>query len=256
MFKILPRKGRRPSARRPESTRRFEAPLTPAQDLAVIGDVHGCDSLLQALLDQIEAEAPEAQLVLVGDLIDRGEASAQVLDMVFARRARCIALRGNHEELMLEFLEVPERAGARWLRNGGLQTLASFDIGGVTERTPDEGLRHARDQLRASLGAEKEAWLRACPRAWTSGNVTVTHAGADPWLPISAQKPSCLTWGHPDFGLRARTDGIWVVHGHTIVETPVCDQGIISVDTGAYASGRLTSALISGQGVRFISVGA
>ncbi|MDF2143184.1 metallophosphoesterase [Paenirhodobacter sp. CAU 1674] len=254
MFRILPRKSNGPSRRAAEPTRRFDVPLAPARDLAVIGDVHGCDGLLQTLLARLEVQAPGAQLVFVGDLIDRGEASSRVLDTVHAQRDQCITLRGNHEELMLDFLDAPERAGARWLRNGGLQTLASFDIGGVTEHANEASMRRARDQLRDRLGPEKEAWLRSCPRAWGSGNVTVTHAGADPWVPITAQKGRCLTWGHPDFGLRARTDGVWIVHGHTIVPEPVCDQGVISVDTGAFATGRLTAALISSQGVCFVTV--
>ncbi len=96
------------------------APPVPEGVVSVVGDVHGCARQLRDLLKRLPG-----QIVLVGDLVDRGEESKAVLDMVMAR-TDVISLMGNHEEMLLAFLNNPEGAGAAWLRHGGLQTLASY----------------------------------------------------------------------------------------------------------------------------------
>ena len=136
MRRLLERLSRRGA----QAAARFDAPLAPDRPLAVIGDVHGRDALLGRLLGTIAERAPEAQVVLVGDLIDRGEQSAEVLRRV-AGRGDLVCVRGNHEAMCLEFLDDPEAYGPRWLFNGGLQTLASFGVGGVTERSRGDALR-------------------------------------------------------------------------------------------------------------------
>ena len=77
------------------------------------------------------------------------------------------------------------------------------------------------------------------------------HAGADPAVAIEDQTRGTLLWGHPEFHKTPRNDDTWVVHGHTIVDAPVAENGIISIDTGAYATGRLTVAHVSSDGVTF-----
>ncbi|SOC04710.1 serine/threonine protein phosphatase 1 [Rhodobacter sp. JA431] len=229
-------------------------PPAPERPLAVIGDVHGMSTLFERMLENLAREAPEASVLCVGDLVDRGENSAEVLRRAWACSEMLTVLLGNHEEMLLSFLDAPTREGPRWLRNGGLQTLASFGVGGVSESSSAARLVAAADELREKMGDELERWLRGLPRMVQSGNIVVTHAGADPWRPISQQSDHVLTWGHRDFGQRPRTDGLWIVHGHTIVPEPVCDRGQISVDTGAYAGNGLTAALISVEGVRFLRV--
>lgn len=221
------------------------APSTP---LAVIGDVHGRADLLSKAL-----KGSVGTTILVGDYIDRGEDSAGVL-RALAERDDLICLMGNHEEMLLKFLDTPEDHGRRWLRYGGLQTLASFGVTGAMETSGAQELERARDSLAEAMGPALIDWVRARPSMWQSGNVAITHAGADPAIPMAAQSPQVLRWGHPDFYSTPRTDGIWVVHGHTIVETPAMRNGRVSVDTGAYATGRLTMALITDQGVSFETV--
>jgi serine/threonine protein phosphatase 1 len=230
----------------------FDEPLSPGEPLAVIGDVHGRDDLLGRLLAALKAKAPEHRVVLVGDLIDRGEESAAVLRRV-ASRPDLVVVRGNHESMCLDFLDDPERHGPRWLANGGLQTLASFGVGGLTERSGGKALWDARDRLAAAMGVELIAWLRALPMVWQSGNVVVTHAGADPRRPIGDQEEEALLWGHPLFEKTPRGDGLWVVHGHIIRPGPLLEPGRIGVDTGAYATGRLTAVLILEGRVQFAS---
>jgi serine/threonine protein phosphatase 1 len=239
----------------------FKAPSMSPQtlpdagrDIAIVADVHGMDGALEAILDLLAREAPQARVIFVGDLIDRGDNSAQVLRQVCGLGDTVEVLLGNHEEMALNFLNNPEQNGEKWLRYGGLQTLASFGIGGIRETSFGTELEIARDAFRDALGENLVQWLRERPRIWRGGNVAVTHAGADPWRPIEMQTAHDLTWGHPDFGKRARRDGLWVVHGHEIVSDPVCAAGIISIDTGAYAGGRLTAAILSDGTVRFLGV--
>lgn len=223
--------------------------VAPDAPMAVIGDVHGRADLLEKLLGQI---GTDRALFCVGDYVDRGDRSADVLALL-QERPDITCLRGNHEEMLLAFLEDPDSTGPRWLRYGGLQTLASFGIRGLSDTSRGADLIQARDRLRVAMGDAMIAWLGDMPLWHLSGNVAVTHAGADPHCPIDEQSAGRLLWGHPDFFKSARRDGVWVVHGHTIVDAASARSGRISVDTGAYATGRLTAALIGPDGVEFIS---
>ncbi len=237
----------------------FDAALAPSERIAVIGDVHGCDWLLLSLLNRLGARDPSPdRLIFTGDLIDRGENSAGVLSIAFGLQRRLgkglVVLRGNHEQMMLDFLDAPTTMAARWLQYGGLQTLASFGIGGATETMSDAQAVRVRDKLAEALGPTLIDWLWDLPALYTNGNVHVVHAGADPALPLAGQSAHTLTWGHPDFLRRARLDRQWVVHGHTVVDTVEAHAGRIGVDTGAYATGRLSAAIIDATGLTAISV--
>lgn len=221
----------------------------PDSPFYAIGDVHGCFDQLRALLDRMDPDLP---IVLVGDLVDRGDHSAEVLRLVQSRPG-VVSLMGNHERMLLDFLDNPEGEGPRWLRVGGLQTLASFGIAGAGNLGDPAALRAARDTLAEMLGPELTAWIAARPLTWQSGNVAVVHAAADPKLPMEDQKPETLIWGHPAFERRQRTDGLWVVHGHTIVDTPSAEAGRISIDTGAFATGNLTAAYIAPEQIEFLT---
>jgi serine/threonine protein phosphatase 1 len=214
-------------------------PIAPEHDFIAVGDIHGQFHLLERLL---KAE-PDLPIVFVGDYVDRGDQSAQVL-AALKSRPDDICLMGNHEEMMLNFLDKPEESGPRWLRNGGLQTMASFGVAGLSDATHGRGLITARDRLAEAMGADMIDWLSQLPTQYTTGNVAVVHAGADPQLPMAEQSRSTLLWGHPEFGRRPRQDGMWVVHGHTIVDEARSEGGVVSIDTGAYATGRLTAAYV------------
>lgn len=235
-------------ARMRGKTPRFD-PVNPAEPFFAIGDIHGRVDLLTSLLRQLDSGLP---VIFVGDYVDRGENSAEVLRVVRGRRG-ALGLKGNHEVMMLDFLENPKRNGPNWLRNGGLQTLASFGVAGLTDTSGGDELKAARDALATAMGQGLINWLKARPLFYRSGNVAVVHAGADPGVDIEDQDETHLLWGHPDFARRARPDGLWIVHGHRIVDVPRADNGVISIDTGAYATGRLTAALIAPDGVDFVS---
>lgn len=224
---------------------RFQGgPPAPDQAFYAIGDVHGRDDLLEPLLTRLLDQAEP--IVLVGDYVDRGENSADVLDRLHALRAnpQVICLRGNHEEMMLKFLEKPKKHGRIWLRYGGLQTLGSYGIGGITADAGPDDLMQARDALAVALG-DQHAWLLRLPYVWQSGNMAVVHAGADPARAIDDQPTRAFAWGHQDFATKCRTDGTWVIYGHVIVPQVNISDGKVAIDTGAYASNRLTAVHVT-----------
>ncbi|WP_417585448.1 metallophosphoesterase family protein [Pelagibacterium sp.] len=227
----------------------FPAPI-PDTPLCVVGDVHGCLSVLEDLLQKVPQDH---QIILVGDYIDRGEQSADVLRYL-SMETSITCLMGNHEDMLLRFLEDPGREGGRWIRNGGLQTLASFGIRGVRPQMTLEELTSCRDQLHAAMGDHLISWIGGLATSVLSGNILVAHAGADPFTVPEAQSRDVLIWGHPDFLYTARRDGIWVVHGHTIVQEAGAKHGRIAVDTGAYATGVLSAVCLSEREISVISV--
>lgn len=228
--------------------------LAPDTSFYAVGDIHGRLDLLQTLLSQLDDDCP---VVFVGDYVDRGDYSAQVLrqlrHLTDTSDGRVVCLLGNHEDMLLRFLEAPERAGRLWLTNGGLQTLASFGVGAIPMLPTGDDAARAATQLRAAMGEEFLTWLANLPLTWASGNVTVVHAALDPRCPTGKQQRKTCLWGHPQFRKQSRRDGQWVVHGHTIVDEPRISGGVISIDTGAFATDHLTAARISKGGVHFTS---
>lgn len=222
-------------------------PIAPESGFHAVGDIHGRIDLLDQVLRDLPTDLP---IICVGDYIDRGDHSAEVLRRLIAR-PDILCLRGNHEDMLLSFLDAPQDKGTRWIRYGGLQTLASFGVTGISQSTSGIDLKIAADALRRAMGPELIDWLRMLPLMHQTGNVTVVHAGADPSKPLDQQEHRTLTWGHADFLSKPRRDGQWVVHGHTIVDQANVTDGRIAVDTGAYATGKLSVARITPGEVEF-----
>ena len=235
----------------------FDANPAPAGPVMAIGDIHGRADLLERLLDRIAGEDPASPLVFLGDYVDRGEQSAVVLRRLAGLADQwsgpVVCLMGNHERMMLDFLETPETSAARWMRSGGLQALASFAVGGMTENPGPEDARAAADRLRDAMGDDLLAWLAGLALQHASGNVHFVHAAADPDLPMSLQPPRTLLWGHPAFATTPRGDGQFVVHGHTVVDSPEISAGRVAIDTGAWFTGRLTAARITPGAIGFLT---
>lgn len=223
--------------------------ICPDKPLAVIGDIHGRADLLRDLLVSIPSDH---QIICVGDYVDRGEQSAEVI-RILRSRPDILCLMGNHEDMFLQFLDTPDRSGDRWLRYGGLQTLQSFGVPIEYDQAAAKRFVECRDALLAAMGPDAVEWLRGLPVWWSSGNVGVVHAAADPTRALTDQERSILCWGHPEFLTQPRQDGIWIVHGHTIVDKAHADHGRIAVDTGGYATGRLSAALVAPGHIEFIS---
>lgn len=231
-----------------------------------VGDIHGRADLLDQILEEILADITAAplnepcRLIFLGDYVDRGPASAAVLARLAAlpetldsaQIDEIICLRGNHEVMLEEFLADPEGAAPRWFRNGGLETLLSFDVRGVRPGDTGAVLHGIRDRLVAALGPGR-AWLDTLTSLAVYGNTAFSHAGGHPGRTIEDQSEQDLYWGSRQFHKQDRADGLWMVHGHYIHDEPGITGQRIAVDTGAYHSGRLTAARIAPGSVRFLS---
>ncbi len=235
----------------------------PETTVLAVGDIHGCFKILREVFraasqEKIVLPSEQPNIVFLGDYIDRGEQSDAVLIALHALQKefpdKIICLQGNHEQMMLGFLDAPEQWGGLWLSNGGLQTLSSFGVGRVSETSSGNALIAARNQLRQKLPCGVEDWLRNQPKYWQSGNLIFSHAGAHPNRPISDQDDAALVWGESEFLSRDRSDGIWIVHGHNAVTRAGAMNGRVAIDTGAYFSGILTIAVIKPSGeINFFS---
>lgn len=226
--------------------------IAPDEPFFAIGDIHGCLPQMQTLLAQLDGPGPR---IFLGDYVDRGPQSAQVLSELFTLQMEnpddVVCLKGNHEVMLLDFIDDPLGRGARWLKFGGLDTLASFGI--AADAMADDGLDAAL-ALERALPDGMLQWLRALPLRWSSGNMHCVHASMNPDKPPHKQSENALLWGHPDFFAKRRNDGQCVIHGHTIVpQGTVCDDRI-SVDTGAYQGGLLTAVAVRDGKASFISV--
>lgn len=231
----------------------------PATDhrLYVIGDIHGRFDLLRSMMSRLAADHEKAprdgrkpKLVFLGDYIDRGDRSRDVLEAMMRFGNEPIFLKGNHEAALLAFLEDPER-NKSWLRFGGLQTLASYQIRFPSMDGPRHELRDAAIQLRRKMGPHVD-FIRNMPLSYRSGDVVCVHAGLDPEDPTTTDEEAIL-WGRSSFVETGGVSGMLVVHGHYDAPDPVVTSRRICLDTGAYYSGRLTAARID-EGVKIITV--
>ncbi|MEO1432677.1 MAG: metallophosphoesterase family protein [Cyanobacteria bacterium J06632_19] len=199
----------------------------------VIGDVHGH---YQGLMQLLEAMAPTAEdkIYFLGDLIDRGPQSSQVVDFVKDNSYPC--LLGNHEHMLIKILtekdaSTPSVQG--WLNSGGQATLLSYK----NSKVPQEHLE----------------WFESLPLYIDLGDIFLVHAGIDPSKTIEEQKAEQFCWIRDKFhGIQKPyfSDKVIIV-GHTITFTfPGVAPGKIArgagwldLDTGAYhpRSGWLTA---------------
>jgi serine/threonine protein phosphatase 1 len=219
----------------------------------VIGDVHGRLDLLDALLADIEAEIVERPtgktlLVFLGDLIDRGPSSAQVVERLRTYKrggVRCVFILGNHEEVLLRILDGDTSLIQSWLRFGGAQCLKSYGADPLEISVVDDA--SALAAIRAAILDEHQKFLRTFVDTCRFGDYLFVHAGIRPGISIDQQLQSDLRWIREPF-LDDNTDhGCIVVHGHTI--SPVVEEHAnrIGIDTGAYRTGVLTALALEGS---------
>ena len=227
--------------------------------LYAIGDVHGRFDLLQQMHHLIAAEIMRDQpqdwrIIHLGDYVDRGPQSAQVLDLLAkltARDPRYIALMGNHDEDMLEFLTDPTPEGARiFLSYGGVETAESYGV--VLDESNRAALLESHRLLLSALPDKHMTLLRDLPRAVTFGDYFFCHAGARPGVALDAQDPHDLIWIRRAFLDHAGLFEKMIVHGHTPHPQPQQHPNRINVDTMAFATGRLTALVMDGRDKRFL----
>ena len=223
--------------------------LPQGQLIYAIGDIHGRSDLLALLLDKIAADAAHSKgakrrtLVFLGDYIDRGHDSARVVDMLLGELPRGFDahfLKGNHEAIMLDFLEDPTYLG-QWLANGADATFRSYgmDLEELIRKgaTP-EAWRRA---FLASLPEAHRDFFETLELAVAFGDYLFVHAGVRPGVPLEAQDPHDMVWIRAPFLQSDEDFGKIVVHGHTPGREPVIRANRIGIDTGAVFTDRLTA---------------
>lgn len=248
--------------RRPSAPPEPAAPPRVAEDERVyaIGDIHGRADLLDDLLRRIVTDAQthsdgrRVTIVFLGDYIDRGENSAQVLERLMRLHDKgAVCLMGNHEASLLDFVDDPV-AASRWLDFGGLQTLASYGVPLPTGRDRAQ-LHNAALTLGARMGPHLGFLRNALLPHHESGDVVFVHAALAPNRPLPAQREDVILWGDEAF-LRTgwRADRL-AVHGHYASNDVVSAPGRVCIDTGAFYSGVLTAARLD-LDISFISTRA
>ncbi|MDJ0578095.1 MAG: metallophosphoesterase family protein [Xenococcaceae cyanobacterium MO_234.B1] len=198
----------------------------------IIGDVHGHYDTLLALMESMAPNAND-QIYFLGDLIDRGPKSAQVVDFVIKNQYKC--LLGNHEEMLLDVVgsgETSVELYQGWLYSGGNATVASYD-----SKIPQEHLD----------------WMKSLPLYLDLGDIWLVHAGISPQIPLSQQTSEQFCWIREEFHRLPKpyfSDKL-IITGHTITFTLPGVQpgqiakgnGWLNIETGAYhhISGWLTA---------------
>jgi serine/threonine protein phosphatase 1 len=216
----------------------------------VVGDIHGRLDLLDQLLDRIHREVdadppPKTLLVFVGDLIDRGPSSAQVVERLRTYRhpgIRPIFLLGNHEEVLLRILAGETGLIAKWRMFGGSQCLTSYGVD--PRRVGAQSETQALETIRRAIPPEHVEFIGGFADTCRFGDYLFVHAGIKPGIPLDEQSQSDLRWIRAPFLLDDSDHGFVVVHGHTI--SPAVDErrNRIGIDTGAFKTGVLTALAI------------
>jgi serine/threonine protein phosphatase 1 len=224
-----------------------------------IGDIHGRLDLLRDLHARIREDAREYAavrrvLVYIGDYIDRGYESRQTVDYLLDQplpEFDTVHLMGNHERTLLDFLG-DIGYGPGWLRYGGRETLFSYGIGWDRDLAgSEECLLRIQAELREKLPPAHLRFFSGLGMTHVEGDYLFVHAGIRPGIPIESQNADDLLWIRDDFlGSRAE-HGKVVVHGHSIAETPELLPN--RIDTGAFATGRLTCLVLEENRQSFLS---
>ncbi len=206
----------------------------------VIGDVHGRADLLRHLTDQIIEDAyaagsSENVLIYLGDYVDRGPSSKDVLDMLVSQPPSsfsAIHIMGNHEDMMLQVIDGEEDA-SHWIMNGGNKTLQSYGVDLISGHSLECVLPESHKRFLSSLAPyhEEDGFL-------------FVHAGIRPDVPLHEQTRFDLMWIRDEFLMSNVDFGKIVVHGHSIHPVPEIKLNRIGIDTGAWKSDVLTCLVI------------
>ncbi len=223
----------------------------------MIGDIHGRLDLLNRLIAAIWDDAARAQgenlTITLGDYIDRGPDSKGVLERLSCNPFpdQYIALKGNHEDILLRTLSDPD-ALSSWRRLGGLETLHSFRIP-LDDVMRGKGYGAVADELNSALSKNHRDFLASLRPSLTVGRYFFCHAGVRPGVPLSAQTEADLLWIREEFLNWRRGFEKIIVHGHTPIPEPEVLSNRINIDTGAFVTGRLTCMVLEAGTYRFLT---
>ncbi|MGB3456476.1 MAG: metallophosphoesterase family protein [Litorimonas sp.] len=246
---------------RKKSVETRPAAMPEGQCAYVVGDIHGCLDPLMRLLSRIGRHAVEyhpqddVTLVFVGDLIDRGPQSAQVVETLLnfePMGMKPVFLMGNHEEIFLKALGGSVDAMSRWFDWGGRATARSYGVDnlGDMHMAPERVMQKLID----CVPEAHEDFIRGFQSHLIMGDYIFVHAGLRPKVELDAQTDRDMRWIREDFLNYRGAFPHKVVHGHSIVPEAENRANRIAVDTGVYKEGgALTAVCLSGTKVEFLS---
>jgi serine/threonine protein phosphatase 1 len=222
-----------------------------------VGDIHGRVDLLDELFTRIDADAarqPNLKTIeiFLGDYIDRGPGSREVLDRLIerGRTRRAVFIRGNHDTYPFHFLHNPAFLGT-WGRLGGFETMMSYGMHPPVSAGPSEQGEVAR-AFENALPHDHRDFLQNLNPYACYGDFYFVHAGVRPGVPLEQQRKEDLLEIREPF-LSCHDDfGKIIVHGHTPAFEPDFRPNRINIDTGAYATGKLTCLVIAGNNLRIL----
>jgi serine/threonine protein phosphatase 1 len=236
----------------------YYPPAPEGRTLYLVGDIHGRLDLLLKAQQQIDEDrarhnvGPSREIYL-GDYVDRGPSSAGVVSRLIERAAEvdAIFLRGNHEQMLLDVLQGRDSLHD-WLHVGGTATLLSY---GVTPRLLSRFIspQSVRRQLEAALPPAHRRFYEETRLYAHLGAYLAVHAGVRPGISLEQQTLMDLLCIRREFLQYAGDLGFVVVHGHTPVMAPELRPNRINIDTGAFATNRLTSLRIDAGGVHIMT---
>lgn len=228
-----------------------------------IGDIHGQLERLHEAHDRIARDGgADAQIVHLGDLIDKGPDSRGVVELLMDGQARgrnWIVLKGNHDRALPNFLRDPHWIDPRaseqkdWIARdvGAEEALASYGVADAGRRPLEEV--HA--EAVTAVPPEHARWLLGLP-AWHLSKLAVfVHAGIRPGVDLCAQIEDDLLWIRKPFHDDPRDHGTLVVHGHTPVGRPTHYGNRVNIDTGAGDGGPLTAIRLDERGPWVLEAG-
>jgi serine/threonine protein phosphatase 1 len=228
-----------------------------------IGDIHGRADLLKRLHEMIAADASgadgqkENKVVYLGDYLDRGPYVRETLDEIISgldHGFQTEYLKGNHEEIFLNFLENASLLSL-WLNLGGQSTLLNYRVASPGSDFSGERAEAVRLAVLDAMPQEHLSFLKNLKPYVQIGDFLFVHAGIRPGIPLDKQKDEDLFWIRYEFTTSRRDHGIKIVHGHTINDKVQERANRIGIDTGAYATGTLSCAVLEDDRVRFLSTG-
>jgi serine/threonine protein phosphatase 1 len=198
------------------------------QKIFVVGDIHGCFDKLCALMDKIPINFNRDQLIFIGDYIDRGSSSLEVVDYLVDLKKKLpdtIFLKGNHEDMLENYLDGSDRF--TYLLNGGQRTLDAY-------------LNRPNNPGEYPVPPAHLKFFKSLHLYYQTDDYIFVHAGLRKKVPLESQKTVDLLWIRDEFIFSDFDFGKRVIFGHTPFKDPLVQTNKIGIDTGAVYGNRLT----------------
>jgi len=197
------------------------------RNIFAIGDIHGCYDRLLVLMRKIDIDFEQDTLVFLGDYIDRGPDTFEVIEYLTdlkKEHQNIIFLKGNHEELLEKYISGPDKL--TYLVNGGHTTLKSY-------------MKHSYEDKNI-IPEDHLEFFESLDLFYETEDYIFVHAGLREEIPLYMQKSEDLLWIRGNFIQSDYDFGKRIIFGHTPFPEPLIHSNKIGIDTGAVYGNRLT----------------